>query len=267
MAERLSRLAAVAVGLGLWSGVARAEAPVELEVISYNTWGVPFPFSRGARRGRLSGASGWLAQHRAEVVGLQEVFGRSRSFLEPGDGTTLLADDQVETGLAVLSTLPIQPRGQELFAPERRGDVMTRKGFVHAAVTLDNGVELEVFVTHMEAGLAYERRQRAARRLLAAVDAADGPVVVLGDFNLSEDPRDLDIERRFAEAGWRDAGADGGPTHRIFDERFDRIYLKHGETWCVSASEYAVLGDAHGVDAAWSDHRPVWARLEIERCP
>jgi endonuclease/exonuclease/phosphatase family metal-dependent hydrolase len=240
--------------------------PVEIEVISYNTWAVPFPFSPGGRRDRLAGASAWMAQHDAEIVGLQELFGRSRGYLDPGAGTTLLADSDVETGLALLSALPVQERSRELFAPERQVDILTRKGFIHATVTLDNGVELAVFVTHLEAGLAFERRQRAARRLLQAVAAAEGPAVVLGDFNLSEDQRDRDIEQRFAQAGWRDAGAEGDPTHRLFDERFDRIYLVNGPSWCTTATDFAVLGEAQGVDERWSDHRPVWARLRIERC-
>ncbi len=274
MAERLIRVGvATAATIGLVvAGSARAEPPasvaqeaVEIEVISYNTWGLPFPFSPGSRRGRLRGASGFLAHQRADIVGLQELFGRSRSLLEPGD-YRVATSEEIETGLAVLSTLPMEAEDPEVFSPERQHDILTRKGFVHATVTLPNGVDLQVFVTHLDAGPAYERRLRAAHRLLEAVAAVEGPAIVLGDFNLGDDPRDRSIEASFAEAGWRDAGADGGATHRLFDERFDRIYLKHGDTWCVSALDYAVLSEDQGVDRGWSDHRPVWARVGVAGC-
>lgn len=260
--------AAVLLVAGPASAVPPAAAlaePVELEVISYNTWGLPFPFSPGSRRGRIGGASGWLTQHQAEIVGLQELFGRSRGFMEPGDYGAA-SSDGVKTGLAVLSTLPMEAEEPVLFTPERQRDILTRKGFVHVTVTLPNGVSLQVFVTHLEAGRAFEGRQQAARSLLEAVEGVEGPTIVLGDFNLSDDARDTSIEASFAEAGWQDAGAGGGPTHRLFDDRFDRIYLKHGDTWCVSALDYAVLGEDQGVDKGWSDHRPVWARVGVASC-
>jgi endonuclease/exonuclease/phosphatase family metal-dependent hydrolase len=265
-------LATLAAGLTA-SGVAQADPPepppvppLEIEVISFNTWGLPFPFSRGRRRGRLAETSGFLAQHQADIVGLQELFGRSRAYLEPGDYGVLAGED-LQTGLAVMSGWPVELRQQALFAPERQRDILTRKGFMHATVTLPNGVDLQVFVTHFDAGLAYERRQRAAVQLLEAVDQAGGPTIVLGDFNLSDDTRDTSTEARFAEAGWRDAGSEGGPTHRLFDERFDRIYLRDGDTWCVSTQDYAVLDEDHGADKGWSDHRPVWARVNVAGCP
>ncbi len=238
---------------------------VEIELLSYNTWGVPFPFSRGRRRARLEGTSTFLEQHGADIVGLQELFGRSRELLDPG-GQQLIATDEPETGLALLSAFPTTLEREVVFAPERERDVLTRKGFLHASVTLPGAVPLQVFVTHLEAGLARERRERAARRLLEAVEATEGPAVILGDFNLSDAESDRKAAASFLEAGWKDLGEGTGPTHRFLDHRYDRIYLRDGDTWCISPLAQAVLGPGDGASKGLSDHWPVWARVSVEPC-
>jgi endonuclease/exonuclease/phosphatase family metal-dependent hydrolase len=251
-------------GEGL-SDSAGAPEPVTIDVLSFNTWGVPFPFSRGGRRGRLGGASAFLSARPADIVGLQELHGRSRDLLDHGPYAEVDEGD-LQTGLALLSTLPMERRDAALFAPERPRDILTRKGYLHAVAALPNGVELQVFATHLEAGLAYERRQRAAQRLMDAVASTEGPAVVLGDFNLSGAERDLAVEQGFTQAGWRDVGADSGPTHRLLDQRLDRVYLRDGQDWCISPQTFQVLGDEHGAQRSWSDHHPVRARLMVEPC-
>jgi endonuclease/exonuclease/phosphatase family metal-dependent hydrolase len=245
--------------------VAPPEPGVTVEVMSFNTWGLPFPFSPGARRSRLAEASAFFGEQHADIVGLQELLGRSRSLIDHGPYTALTGG-ALETGLALLSTLPLEHRQERLFAPERRWDPLTHKGYLHGQTTLSNGVQLQVFVTHLEAGLAFERRQRAARRLAEAVEVSEGPAVVMGDFNLGGAARDRAIEQEFSQLGWVDAGHGAGPTHRLLDQRLDRIYLKDGADWCLSSRDFTVLGPAQGADERWSDHRPVRATLMVEPC-
>jgi hypothetical protein len=77
------------------------------------------------------------------------------------------------------------------------GDCLSQKGFSVAATTLDDGVVVDVYNLHLEAGGTEEdqRISRGQAEQLAAFIAehsAGRPVIVGGDFNLHTDPEQAD---------------------------------------------------------------------------
>ncbi len=243
---------------------APAEAGLELAVVTVNTWGIPFPFSPGHRRARLDRLGRLLDAVGADVVGFQELWGRARRVVP--EGWRVLPDDDRRTGLGLMSRYPARVDAVVRYEPERRHDAYTRKGYLAATVDLaPAGPELRVFVTHLQAWGATERRAAEVDQLLAAVAAADGPALVLGDFNLSEEPADRATADRLAEAGLRDVAPEGEPTH-ISGHRFDRIFLRDGGGWCLEAEDVEVLDPHRFHLRRLSDHDAVRARLRLAPC-
>lgn len=237
--------------LVLLLGAAPAKA-AELNVVSWNTWGLPFPFASEPRKGRFPGINERLEEMGVDIAGLQEVWRGARSLLHlrglhwPGQGG--------DSGLALLTEH--QASSPRLY-PFRSGsgvDKLKKKGVLASQVTVDDE-DIWVLVTHMQAGTG--KRAQAARRdqieqLSELVESLEGPTVVMGDFNLYDD-LDLDLEaaQRLRDAGLVDAGSHAGPTHTTEPHRLDRIYLRE-----LQATELTVE-HPRGL----SDHRPVRATL------
>ncbi|MBL4685191.1 MAG: hypothetical protein JKY37_11420 [Nannocystaceae bacterium] len=145
-------------------------------------------------------------------------------------------------------------------------DCLGRKGWSFARHTLADGVEVDVYNLHMEAGGCpedIEIRTQATLNLAAAIaERSDGrALVVAGDFNLrATDPEDVTpLENIINGAGLTDVcdALDCG------DERIDHIMVRSGTSVTLDPLMWWVpeeFVDARTGDPL-SDHLPVAARL------
>lgn len=145
-------------------------------------------------------------------------------------------------------------------------DCLARKGWSFARHTLADGVEVDVYNLHMEAGGCpedIEIRLQATLDLAEAIaERSDGrAVIVAGDFNLrATDPEDvMPLANIIEGAGLTDVcGAlDCG------DERIDKVLIRDGESVTLVPEQWWIpeaFVDARSGDPL-SDHLPVAATL------
>lgn len=254
------------------------EKPVFIDVLTLNVWGLPWPVAK-ARRTRFGRILEHLAGTEHHLVGLQELWGRTHRLLqELGPLRPLGGGD---SGLALAGDL--RPEAPPRSLPFTRGggpDRLKAKGLLQALVELPFGAELQVVVTHLQAG----RRHAALRahqvdELLERLAAHPVATVLMGDFNLYEGlPEDEASAARLGSAGFLDAALALGrpePTYtsanpfvsgrlgRRVSERFDRVLLRSGSRVALAPVEARVL-DAGPV---LSDHHPLFTRLEAREVP
>ena len=149
---------------------------------------------------------------------------------------------------------------------ECASDCLATKGWSYARHTLDEGVEVDVYNLHKEAGSCpedVEIRANAAEHLVEAIAArSEGrAVIVAGDFNLKVDrPGDGDSLRRIVEgAGLTDACE----AVACGDQRIDMIMVRGSDDLELEVLSWWLPEEF--VDAetgeALSDHLPVAASL------
>lgn len=251
---------------------------VIIDVLTLNVWGLPWPVAK-ARRTRFGRILEHLAGTEHHLVGLQELWGRTHRLLrELGPLRPLAGGD---SGLALAGDL--RPEAPPLSLSFSRGggpDRLKAKGLIQALVELPLGAELQVVVTHLQAG----RRHAAVRahqvdELLERLAAHPVATVLMGDFNLySGVAEDEASAARLEAAGFLDAALAlgcpaptytsanpfvGGRLGRRVAERFDRVLLRSGPRVALAPVEARVL-DAGPV---LSDHHPLFARLEAREVP
>ncbi len=245
------------LALGLVAGAPAVAADDGVRVATYNVWGLPWPLA--PRRGpRLEQVGAWAEEEGVDVVALQEVWGGSGRHVRRGLAERRhLAHPEArgDAGLAVASHHPLRGLRFEAFRSRRGPDALKRKGVWWVQVELEGGRQLSVGVLHMQAGGA-ERNAAVREEQLGQVieSIPEGPVVLLGDFNLHLDrPRDQRAHERLVAAGLWEARPEGEQaTSRYGAHRLDRVYVRgvwvDGRAWVGAASEL-------------SDHRPVVVEL------
>jgi endonuclease/exonuclease/phosphatase family metal-dependent hydrolase len=269
LASRCSTALALAAALGA-SAPAHA-APRDgatVDVATLNTWGLPFPIAWQARGRRFPAIQRWLERKQFDVVGLQEVWNGARRLLEMGGVS--MPDSPGDSGLALYTPHRVT-RAPELtvFDAARGVDRLKQKGVLVAAIDLPDTGEVNVLVTHMQAGGGTRNaavRASQVEQLLGVLTELTGPALVMGDFNLyAGNPTDDASRDALVGAGLIDLAERGGalePTHGGDRQRFDRVYLLQ-EPGMVARVEHA---EVEVQDAAeLSDHRPVLARLLLRR--
>lgn len=265
--RREFRVAAVCVALLGALPVRPAEAAdckggASLDVLTYNTWGLPEPLARD-RIGRLPRIGRMVREESADIVGLQEVWRGAPPLL----GLDLLRrDDHGDNGLALVTTHPTR---DERITPFQAGwgvDRLKDKGVLSTVVELPQLGDTLVMVTHLQAGRsegASAARGRQIDTLLALGAQSPGNAILLGDFNLhARDPADQASAARLASAGWRDMAEEADdlePTYPGEGERFDRILVRTDADACLSPERVDVR------DLPLSDHLPLRAILRVER--
>jgi endonuclease/exonuclease/phosphatase family metal-dependent hydrolase len=145
-------------------------------------------------------------------------------------------------------------------------DCLATKGWSFARHTLDEGVEIDVYNLHMEAGSCpedIEIRANSAIHLVEAIEArSEGrSVIVAGDFNLKETrPRDMDSLQHIIEgAGLTDACQ----AVACGDQRIDMIMVRGTPDLEIEVLDWWLpeeFVDAETGDPL-SDHLPVAASL------
>ena len=286
-------------GCGLLLALAAAaqasgSAPLELNVLSYNTHGLrgifldDDPAARFPLIGRL--VNGY------DVVLLQEDFAYHRSIREnarhgirrrgnPQDRNPiadLLAPIVCGRCGAGLSTL-IDLDEAALLAEHReayrdysgwwgaRKDGWVSKGLLALRVRLPGGAVIDVYNSHLDAGKKPKRvlDQRTRDRQLAQLERAirafsgDGALIVAGDFNQREDRANPSL-RQFAGAlGLSESGASPDP-ERWPRPRCEYIFYRgdaRTEISLLESGEASEFRDANGKPL--SDHPAIRARFQV----
>jgi len=235
---------------------------VSLDVLTYNTWGLPEPLARD-RDGRLPRISRMVREESADVVGLQEVWRGATHLL---DLDLLRRDDKGDNGLALVTPHPTRDERVTPFEAGYGVDRLKDKAVLSTVVELPQLGDTLVMVTHLQAGRspgAAQARGRQIDTLLALGAQSPGNAILLGDFNLhAADPQDQASAARLQAAGWRDMAEEAddlAPTYPGEGERFDRILVRTDGVACLSPERVDVR------DVQLSDHLPVRAILRAER--
>jgi len=140
------------------------------------------------------------------------------------------------------------------------GDCLSLKGYADTGVELDDGVSLEVFTVHLDAG-GDDAAVRGANldQLAARLEQVEGAVIIGGDWNLNyaDDPDGEQLRGFIEETGLQDVcdvvdcGAD--------DDVIDRFFFRSGDDLVIEPTSHRFerdrFADAEG--APLSDHDPL----------
>jgi len=265
----LSRFVSIALIVstpGAATAATTEDAP-QLHIATLNTWGLPYPVAWVDRRERFPEISRFLESLDADLVGLQEVWWGARGLLDL-DGLWMGTERRGDSGLAVLSPHPTTIVAERGFDRARGADRLKRKGVLHVRVDHADVGELDVLVTHLQAGGgAVNAAVRAAQvdEILQMLGGVEGAAVVLGDFNFHpEQPHDHAAAQSLVDAGLRDAATVAGDrraTHVRDSRRYDRVYLRDGADMALRTEGAEVLTYGDDALSLLSDHRPVTVQV------
>jgi vancomycin resistance protein VanJ len=212
----------------------------------------------------------------ADVVGLQEVnpaVARAlRRDLAVRYPYQVLGAAGVSSTLAVLSRYPLQPTGITLPGHWNEAPLVVRLRFAGTTVTVLDAHPVSTLLTRAQIRAETQERAYTARVIAAFVRAQRGPVLVLADFNATDQSTPYRIVTQVLGDAWREGGVGFGHTFPG-DDPFDgshpgvrawliprwlvRIdYVFHSRQW---RTVEAHLGPWDGT----SDHRPVCATLAL----
>ena len=200
-----------------------------------------------------------LADHEFESVPAPAPLGT-----DPDRPSAALSD-----GLNRFSDFPFTPveRHRWLTCGEASADCLSLKGFSVATTTLADGIEVDIYNLHLDAGREdFEIRADNVAELTAHIlEHSEGrAVIVAGDFNLHLD-RDPDADQ-FA-ALLSDTGLADVCTELGCDEpnRIDKVLYRSNDTVTITPLEWRNEAGAFTREDGepLSDHDPVVARLRF----
>lgn len=201
-----------------------------------------------------------LADHEFESESLPAPLGT-----DPERPSAALSD-----GLNRFSDFPFTPveRHRWTTCGEASADCLSLKGFSVATTTLADGIEVDIYNLHLDAGRAdFEIRADNVAELTAHIlEHAEGrAVIVAGDFNLHLD-RDPDADQfasLLADTGLSDVCTELGCDD---PNRIDKVLFRSGDGVDITPLEWRNDADAFTRDDGepLSDHDPVVARLRFE---
>src|SRR5262245_53913817 len=153
---------------------------MEVRVLTANLWGLPWPVSRD-RVGRKLRFADLLALVRPDIVGLQEAWWPWRARFPVA---LRVPRSWRDAGLALSGAMARESRVHLVpFRHHRGADRLKRKGILHSVIRVGE-VELQVFVTHFQAGRCHASvRLRQAHALRTLVERVKEPVLCMGDFD------------------------------------------------------------------------------------
>lgn len=149
-------------------------------------------------------------------------------------------------------------------------DCLADKGYLRLRLLLANGVAVDFWNLHLDAGDSDDdRAARAAQleSLAARVTELSGaaPIVVAGDFNLSADePKDHALLERFRAAlDLRDSGARSADDGRFPHKHIDYILYRPAAGAALEPVEAGEAREFSDADQTLSDHPALFARLRV----
>ena len=251
-------------------------------VLSYNVHGFPSEITGDDSPARMAQIAPHLGDF--DLIGLQEVWEEAfAATLDAGAGdvdaraelSEPVADDRVYGAGLISYARHAATAVRTVYYDDCYGtfdgasDCWASKGFIVMTLALAEGVEVDFYDSHMEAGSGPEDNAARASQVDALLADMNGPaagraVLFVGDTNLGGDAIDQpEVDRWMAGAGLEsacDAVACPEPT------RIDRILFRSGEGVTLSVDAWAVetsFVDAQGV--ALSDHEAISARMSWAR--
>lgn len=272
------RFVVAAVFLAAGLGWAQAPATGELEVLSYNVHGLPAPITGDDTLARLKAIGPKLEAF--GVVGLQEDFlPDGHPLLDAGNRfprrerfTDTLEGRVYGSGLACFARARVLEVYREPFRAfhgvlAAGSDGLASKGFLLVRLELRPGVELDVYVSHLDAGNAEEdaaARADQVRQVRESLETRSKgrAVVFLGDTNLKAKlPRDARTLASWLEAsGLRCACL---ARRETCCGRIDRILIRGGAGLQLEVQDWGEApGFTDGAGRPLSDHAPLRARLK-----
>jgi endonuclease/exonuclease/phosphatase family metal-dependent hydrolase len=203
--------------------------------------------------------------HDADVLALQEMDALGVERIAGGLGlgyvyfpSGIHPRDDRDFGCAILSPWPIEGARKIVLPHAAPGTKLRRT--VAVATIIRGEQRLRVYSVHLPAALAISGRSRREQARILIKDAATSPdpVIIVGDFN------SYGLWEEFVRAGFDWTTRDIPPTGRLifFGLRFDHIFTKGFD----EAPESAEAGIGQDNRRA-SDHKPVWALLEMAAVP
>ena len=280
---------------------ALASAALSFSLLSYNVHGLSWVFAKDNPQDR-SITVGWLA-NRYDVVLLQEDFEYHDEIGKQMTGVTAVRGNRMRVDprlvLTKLGLLPFElllpdfsfPYGSGLsafvskhtatvvdtrrhrFAScsgwfDRSSDCWATKGALMTRLRFENGAEIDVYTTHLDAGespSAMEVRESQLAELIALI-ARESPgraVIVAGDFNTALDRMEnVEAMRVFKQGtGLVDAGA--GPDLPQWARR-DFIFARDGDAVAVKLMGSGEASEFVNRNRALSDHPATYARFEVQ---
>jgi endonuclease/exonuclease/phosphatase family metal-dependent hydrolase len=254
----------------------------ELQVLTYNVHGLPPEITLDDTTIRMTQIGPLLSTY--DLVGLQEDFieANHEILASASDHPTqrwfgdVLEERIYGSGLAVLADLTEVEHHHEHYADcngflEDSSDCMASKGFQMMRLELAEGVEIDVYNSHLEAGGGEDdvaARESNVEQIVAAMETlSDGRALMfLGDTNLHEhDEEDLPLlELWEEEIGWVDAceTVDCEEPGRI-----DRVLLRGGGGVSLEAMSWALepeFFDDEGVPLSDHDALSVGVRWSVD---
>ena len=281
---------------------AYADSPkgIELSVLSYNVHGISWLFAKDNPNDRAA-AIGWLA-NRYDVVLLQEDFeyhdeiGRQMTGTVAIRGNGMRGDPRLVLAKIVLLPFEIalpdfsMPYGSGLsmYVSRDTGDIVDKarhrydicsgwfeksfdcwatKGALRVRVRLENGAEVDVYNTHLDAGQTnkgIEARERQLNHLVRWIerDSKGRAVVVGGDFNSAlSRMENVEAMRSFkGRTGLVDLGA--GPDLPQWPRR-DFLFARDGDHVVLDVVDSGEALEFVNRGRALSDHPAAFARFEV----
>ncbi len=149
-------------------------------------------------------------------------------------------------------------------------DCLADKGYLRLRLRLANGVALDFWNLHLDAGDSDDDRAARAKQLESLVArvralSGEGALVVGGDFNLSaENAADHALLERFSTAlRLRDSGARAADDGRFAQKHIDYILYREGAGVALAPVEVGEAPEFFGAAAPLSDHPAIFARLRV----
>jgi endonuclease/exonuclease/phosphatase family metal-dependent hydrolase len=240
------------------------------QVLTYNVHGLPSVVTGSNTEELIAELAPLLKGY--ELIGLQEDFMEENHeviLAQLEHQTAVWFSEQLDdryygSGLSTFSDFTLIELHQQHYSSchgviDNSSDCLASKGFVRARLQLAEGVEVDVYNTHMEAGgsaedaaVAEEQVEELVERML--LDSADRAMIFMGDTNLKEAiPEEAELLRRFTEeVGLEDcceavSCPAPGQIDRIFIRSSAQLQLE-AESW----AEQEQFVDSEG--APLSDH-------------
>ena len=241
----------------------------EVSLLTVNAWGLPAPIAP-PRKPRLADVGRWITGRQDDFVAMQEVWDGAVKHMDlPG---MVRSSGRGDDGLAFRTSWTVESTAQGRFERARGWDGFKQKGWLRAQRRAEDGTPLCLVVTHMQAGKGRANgRVRASQvvEVLEAVSGCEGPLVVMGDFNLDERrPEDELALRRLTQAGLSDAGRVTQNLRGTWGPdafRFDRAYVRGGDGWAIEPRSVEVFDPSSLSEGrAPTDHAPVRVVVSIK---
>ncbi len=252
---------------------------VVLTVLSYNVHGLDAWLVDDDPQARLPQISEQLDPY--DVVLVQEIWsyfgllsaGATHPVRERGNGPDPGA--LFQAGLATFARPPLVAVSRGSLGAcsgwlSGASDCFADKGYLRVRLRLENGLALDFWNVHLDAGEGDDDRAARAVQLDHLVEgvralSGHGALVIAGDFNIpAENALDQRLLERFVQTlELVDSGARSAPDGRFADKHIDYILYRDGPGASLEPLEVGEAREFSDGPAPLSDHPALFAKLKV----